>query len=142
MATKTTVMLIDDVTGESADESVEFGLDGTVFEIDLSGPNAEKLRAELAPWVAAARRTGGRSTYRPRPATPTASTTAASTAPSGTQRPVSRARAGTPGAKAYNKRDRDTMRLWARAQGYTVGDQGRISGEIQQAWESAGRPKM
>ena len=36
------------------------GLEGVNYELDLSDKNAQKLREQLAPWLAAARRTGGR----------------------------------------------------------------------------------
>jgi len=36
MAQKTIVSLIDDLSGEEADETVRFGLDGAQYEIDLS----------------------------------------------------------------------------------------------------------
>ena len=43
MAKKVTVTLVDDFDGEgAADETVEFGLDGVTYEIDLSGKNAEQ----------------------------------------------------------------------------------------------------
>ena len=46
MAKKVTVTLIDDVDQESAaDETVEFGIDGVTYEIDLSDDNAANLRA-------------------------------------------------------------------------------------------------
>ena len=57
MAKKVTVTLIDDSDGEgAADETVEFGLDGVNYEIDLSSKNAAKLRAELKKWAEAGRR--------------------------------------------------------------------------------------
>ncbi len=54
------VTIVDDIDGSAAAETVEFALDGVRFEIDLSSHNAAKLRATLEPWIAAARRTGGR----------------------------------------------------------------------------------
>src|SRR5438270_13340428 len=61
MAKKVTVTLVDDFDGAgAADETVEFGLDGVTYEIDLSSKNAAKLRNDLKQWVAAARRVGGR----------------------------------------------------------------------------------
>ena len=43
MAKKVTVTLVDDFDGEgAADETVEFGLDGVTYEIDLSAKNATK----------------------------------------------------------------------------------------------------
>ncbi|EUA32588.1 protein lsr2 [Mycobacterium xenopi 3993] len=55
-----TVTLIDDFDGEApADETVEFGLDGVTYEIDLSSKNAAKLRNDLKQWVEAAAGSGG-----------------------------------------------------------------------------------
>lgn len=60
MAKKVTVTLVDDFDGSgAADETVEFGLDGVTYEIDLSTKNATKLRGDLKQWVAAGRRVGG-----------------------------------------------------------------------------------
>jgi Lsr2 len=39
---------------------VEFGLEGTTYEIDLSNHNAKKLRDALEPWVSKARKAGDR----------------------------------------------------------------------------------
>lgn len=60
MAQRVQIILEDDFDGGEADETVAFGLDGTDYEIDLSGNNASKLRDALAPWVANARKTSGR----------------------------------------------------------------------------------
>src|SRR3981081_3199509 len=61
MAKKVHVTLVDDFDGEgAADETVEFGLDGVSYEIDLSTKNAAKLRHDLKQWVDAGRRVGGR----------------------------------------------------------------------------------
>jgi hypothetical protein len=60
MATRTTVTLVDDLDGGTAEETVGFGLDGAAYEIDLSAANAGELRSALERYVAAARRTGGR----------------------------------------------------------------------------------
>ena len=56
MAQRVQIILEDDFDGGEADETVGFGLDGTDYEIDLSGANATKLRDALAPWVASARK--------------------------------------------------------------------------------------
>ncbi len=37
MVQKTTVQLVDDLDGSEAQETVSFGLDGTAYEIDLTG---------------------------------------------------------------------------------------------------------
>jgi hypothetical protein len=60
MASKTTVEIVDDVDGKPAAETVSFGLDGQLFEIDLSEKNAKALRKAYESWVASARRVSGR----------------------------------------------------------------------------------
>ena len=60
MARTTVTRLIDDVDGTDAAQAIAFGLDGVAYEIDLSDENALRLRDELARWVRAGRRTGGR----------------------------------------------------------------------------------
>ncbi len=113
MAQKTIVSLIDDLSGEEADETVRFGLDGAQYEIDLSEKNATKLRESLAPFVGAARRSGGRASGGRRAAV----------------RTTSRRGGGT---------DRTAdIREWARSNGYTVSDRGRIASNIVEAFDKA-----
>ena len=42
------VQLEDDLTGGPADETVEFGIDGRAYEIDLSARHAEEFRRQVA----------------------------------------------------------------------------------------------
>ena len=60
MAQRVQIILEDDYDGGTADETVTFALDGAEYEIDLSSKNAAGLRDALAPWLAHARKTGGR----------------------------------------------------------------------------------
>ena len=60
MAQRVNVILVDDLDGTDADETVTFGLDGTAYEIDLSSANAAKLRDALSLSVGHSRRVGGR----------------------------------------------------------------------------------
>lgn len=60
MAQRVKVELIDDLDQSVAAETLSFALDGVSYEMDLSTENASKLREALAPWVANARRVGGR----------------------------------------------------------------------------------
>lgn len=60
MAQKTVVSLVDDLDGSEADETVEFGLDGVSYELDLSEDNATALRNALSDYIEHARRSGGR----------------------------------------------------------------------------------
>jgi hypothetical protein len=66
MAQKVQVMLVDDIDGSTADETVNFALDGAKYEIDLTSAHAAQLRAALAPWIRAGRKTSTRSTGRGR----------------------------------------------------------------------------
>ena len=45
MAQKVQVVLVDDLDGGHADETVTFSLDGVSYEIDLSHENAAAMRA-------------------------------------------------------------------------------------------------
>lgn len=111
MAQKVLVEMVDDITGEPAAQTVPFGLDGVHYEIDLSEDNATQLREELARFVAAATRTGGRKVRL---------ATGQSAAPVS----ADRGRTGE-------------IRAWARDNGYSVSDRGRISLEVSNAYEEA-----
>ncbi len=66
MAQKVNIVLIDDIDGSDAVETVTFGLDGTSYEIDLNKKNAASLRDALAGYVGNARKvTGSRRGRRP-----------------------------------------------------------------------------
>ena len=58
MARKVETTLVDDMTGDAADETVRFSLDGVEFEIDLSANNAGVLRDILADYANAGRKVG------------------------------------------------------------------------------------
>lgn len=108
MAQRVQVILVDDLDGGQADETVKFGLDGFAYEIDLSHDHAGTLREALSDYVTVARKTGRYST----------STKAVSpnTAP--------RMRATID--RAQNK----AIREWAAKQGKKVSDRGRIPQHI------------
>ncbi|GAA1134028.1 Lsr2 family protein [Citricoccus alkalitolerans] len=55
MAQKAEIVLIDDLDGSRATETVLFGLDGRHYELDLSTANAKQLRKDLKAYVGAAR---------------------------------------------------------------------------------------
>ncbi|MDD7941074.1 Lsr2 family protein [Actinomycetospora rhizophila] len=122
MAQKTIVTLVDDLTGEEAEDitTVEFALDGVTYEIDLDDKNSARLRDALAEYVAAARRTGGRRS-------------------NGGGRRRSGAGTGTPRATSPGGYDRETskqIREWAKAQGFEVSDRGRVPNNVVEAWEA------
>lgn len=108
MAQKVKIILVDDLDGGTAEETVRFGLDGANYEMDLSSENADQLRDALKPFVSKARRSGGRAT-------------------------------GRSGGKASGGRNQETaqIREWARENGYTVSDRGRVHSDIQDAYRKA-----
>ena len=110
MAQKTVVTLLDDIEGGEADETLTFGLDGKTFEIDLKDKNAAKLRKALEPYIAAGRKTGGRSSV-------------------GTRVRGSAARGAS--------EDTAAIRAWAKENGYEVNDRGRVPASIREAYEKA-----
>lgn len=120
MAQKTVVTMVDDLTGEEAEDigTVEFALDGVSYELDLSGENATKLRDTLAQYTGAGRRTGGRRR---------------------TGRVSSRATTSGSMSTSYNRETLKSIRGWAKQQGHNVSDRGRLSGEVLEAWETAHR---
>jgi hypothetical protein len=64
MARKVLVQLIDDLSGEEAQETVRFAIDGVQHEIDLTAAHAAELRNQLARYVAHGRRLPGGSARR------------------------------------------------------------------------------
>jgi Lsr2 len=59
------VQLEDDLTGGPADETVEFGVGGRYYELDLSARHAADFRHLLAPFVEHARPLGGHRSRTP-----------------------------------------------------------------------------
>jgi nucleoid-associated protein Lsr2 len=126
MAQKVQVILVDDVEGGEAAETVSFALDGVSYEIDVSEKNANALRDAFAPWVGHARRVGGRSSG--------GRSRASSSGGSGRSRGAS---AGGGGGGGGGKHDLSDVRTWARENGYQVSDRGRVSSEVIAAYEKA-----
>lgn len=60
MAKRTVMTVIDDIDGSEGAETIEFGLDGVGYEIDLAKANADALREALDPFVAHAQKVSGR----------------------------------------------------------------------------------
>ncbi len=108
MAQKVQVILVDDIDGGDASETVSFALDGVSYEIDLSEKNAARLRDSFASWVGHARRVGGRSSGR---------------------------RAAR--AKSGGSTDTAVIREWARQNGHQVSDRGRVPATVVEAYRAA-----
>lgn len=111
MAQKVQVLLVDDIDGGTADETVTFSLDGVSYEIDLTGDHARELRDGLSKWVGHARKVSSR----------------------GAGRPVR----GTTPRRASGSTDATAIREWARSNGRSVSERGRISADIKAAYEAA-----
>ena len=101
MAQKLQVVLVDDVDGGAADQTVEFSLDGVDYEIDLSDARAAQLRNDLALWRGHARRRSGA------------------------------ARGERDGV------DQAAVRAWARRNGHTVNERGRVPAAVVGAYRAA-----
>ena len=117
MAQKVVVSLVDDIDESEADETVEFGIDGSSYEIDLSEGNASALRDTLADYVAHARRSGRASRGQ--------------AAKSGPSNP---APARAAGRASVDREQNRAVREWARKQGMTVSERGRIPSEVTEAY--------
>jgi hypothetical protein len=69
MATRIAIVVEDDLDGGPADQTLEFGLSGTAYVIDLSARNAARFRRQLGPFIEHARKAGRGRRRRPgRPA--------------------------------------------------------------------------
>ena len=60
MAQRMEIILVEDVDGDTGDDTVAFQLDGAEYEIDLSRANATALRSTIETWSAHARKLAGR----------------------------------------------------------------------------------
>lgn len=56
MASRTQVLLTDDLDGGDADQTLRFSVGNVSYELDVSAKNAAKFEKALAPFVTAARR--------------------------------------------------------------------------------------
>ncbi|CAG6396525.1 Nucleoid-associated protein Lsr2 [Actinacidiphila cocklensis] len=110
VAQKVQVLLVDDLDGGEADETVTFALDGVTYEIDLTTANADKLRGLLNPYTDSGRRTGGR---------------------------VGRGRTKAVRGGSASGPDTAKIRAWAKEKGYEVNDRGRVPATIREAYEKA-----
>ena len=111
MAQRVNVVLVDDLDGSDAAETLTFALDGVDYEIDLSDQHAAQLRDAMSMYVGHARRTGGRRRSGRR-------STGGSTS-------------GSDGTSAAD------IRAWARENGWEVSERGRVSAEVRDAYAAA-----
>ena len=109
MAQKVQIVLEDDIDGGEASQTVTFALDGTSYEIDLNDGNAERLRDAVAPFIGHARKVSAG---------------------------ARRGRRASGGANAGGTSAKE-IRDWARSNGHTVPERGRIPAEVRNAFEAA-----
>jgi len=111
MAKQIITVLTDDLDGGDADRTIEFGLDGVNYTIDLSEKNAGKLRKALDPYLAVASRAG---------------------------RASGNGRISVRAAKPVraNRDQNQAIREWATKNGYEVSERGRIPGSIVEAFHA------
>ncbi len=113
MAIRRVTQLVDDLDGTVLDteegKQITFSVEGRAYEIDLSEENADKFYKALAPFTNAARPAGS------------------AAAP----------RAGRRTTRAKSDVDLAAVRQWARENGHTVSDRGRVPATIVDAYKSA-----
>ncbi|AMG82182.1 MULTISPECIES: Lsr2 family protein [Microbacterium] len=119
MARRIVHQLVDDIDGTVLEvgegETVHFSLNGTSYEIDLNSAHAEELRQALEPYITAGRRAGsGASTGGGR----------SSSSSSSRKRP-----SRNPEVAA--------IRAWAKENGYTLSERGRVPAPILDAYRAA-----
>ncbi|MER7517008.1 Lsr2 family protein [Streptomyces sp. NPDC126499] len=112
MAQRVVVTLFDDIDGGEAAETVAFGLDGKMYEIDLNPANAKKLRTALAPYLAAGRKLSTRDGRSAAPARSEYTHTALAPDPA-------------------------AVRAWAQSNKLDVPARGRIPKRIYEAFQAA-----
>jgi hypothetical protein len=109
VAQKIQILLIDDIDGTEAEETVRFALDGEEYEIELNKKRTAALRKTLARYAGAGRRVPGPGQRAPKPRR--------RPAPSGV--------------------DSTAVREWAKAQGIEVKDRGRIPAALVTQFRTA-----
>jgi hypothetical protein len=107
MARQEIVKFVSDLSGDEEAETVSFALDGADYEIDLTKKEQTAFQRALAKYVESGRKTATRGR--------------------GVRRTT--VRPAGPSTKA--------IREWARSQGFSVPDKGRVPNEIMAKFEAA-----
>ena len=110
------IVLIDDIDGGEAESTLNFSIEGTAYEIDLSEKNLEKFNEAMAEYVGSARVAN----VPQEPRTPIAK--------AGTRR-----RSSTP-----TDVEPKAVRAWAAAHGIEVSPRGRVSRDVIDKFRAAG----
>jgi hypothetical protein len=108
MAQQIQTLFIDDIDGGEAEGTVRFGLDGSDYEIDLSGKHSVELREALAKYIEHSRKVGGTAKRAPRV-----------------------------GRKAVSAVDTTVVRAWAKDRGMGIKDRGRVPASVVEQYRAA-----
>jgi hypothetical protein len=111
MAQQVEIVLVSDLGGGPADETVRFGLDGTRYEIDLATDEAEALRDVFTQYIDAGRKTAASA--------------------------IGRSKDRSPAGASVKGGATRKIREWAKEKGYRVSERGRIPAEIIGAYQKA-----
>lgn len=109
MAQKIVTTLISDLSGNEADETVQFSVDGKHYRIDLTSAEKEEFAKCLAPYVENAEKVSKREAAKRRTSAPSSS----------------------------DRTEVARIREWANQNGYETSDRGRIAKHIRDAYYSA-----
>ncbi len=109
MAKVEKVILVDDLDGGPADETVRFGLDGAEYELDLSKKNAAQLRDSLSKYTAKGRKASRRG----------------------------RARGANRASASVDREQNQAIRVWAKKKGFQVSDRGRIPADVVEKYHAS-----
>jgi Lsr2 len=112
MAQKVIREFIDDIDGSEAERTFTFAADGIDYEIDLSSENIKEFNEAIAGFVDRARRVKVSGNGR-------------------------RARKVSTSDSGRSREQTQAVRAWARQQGYSISDRGRIPASVQQAFDQA-----
>jgi hypothetical protein len=116
MAQKVQILLIDDIDGSDASETVSFGLDGVDYEIDVNEKNALALRSAVLGYAEHGRRLKKGSRKSPG---------------------LSPVRVSGSNSTAVPKHSAKEIRDWARTNGIDIPDRGRVPQEVRNQFEAA-----
>jgi hypothetical protein len=108
------VILIDDLDGSEATQTLSYTIDGQEYELDLSEENVQRFHEALEPFVSKSRKVERHTA------------------------PVRRGRGDSPRrSSADGRNDIPQIRAWAEANGYQVSARGRIKKEVINAYDQA-----
>lgn len=113
MARRIVHQLVDDIDGTVLEvgegETVHFSLNGASYEIDLNTAHAEELRKAFEPYISAGRRAGSSGAVR----------------------------SAAPRKRPGRNPEVAAIRAWAKDNGYTLSERGRIPAPVVEAYNAA-----